>query len=222
MNLTPSGVFNAFPKNASKETFQGCLLHNYFSTDCTIAQSSVVEYCLFEGSVSIGKNSIVSSCHYADDKLVLEIPPNALLHTIPLKLSSGHLGYTTIVFHCEENIKKKAKNADDAKDIWYLNSDLRMSRIAKARNAADIAAMFSQTGNNIAYTLWNAKLFPVLSSAHESLVSAVRIFKHAMESGEFEAVGTSLWVSMADILSMKDVHQMVQMRSGLYDRIAAK
>ncbi|ELU07599.1 hypothetical protein CAPTEDRAFT_117818, partial [Capitella teleta] len=202
LDFFATGVFNSFIPSTDT---RGCMMHNYFAASSQIPASSIVEYCSFEASVVIGDNCIISGCCYepSDPKTVLEIPPDILLHTIPINSDE----FVTIAFNVKENIKKKADNLSDAKNLTYLGSTLE--QISKQRKS-NFADLFS--GGT--FTLWHAKLFPVQSSMHDSLKSTLMMIKQVYTD-------SYSWVSMADILRLKDVRRMVTRRSVLYDKISA-
>ncbi len=79
-----------------------CAMHDPFSvfvTRCrfsvSIGEESVVEYCILEPRVTIGKKCIVSNLHLPAGVCV---PDCSFLHTVPLDEEDGTIHYTTFTF----------------------------------------------------------------------------------------------------------------------------
>lgn len=59
-----------------------------------VGEESVVEYCILEPHVSIGKKCIVSNLHIPSG---LSVPDYSFLHTVPLT-EGGGIHYATFAF----------------------------------------------------------------------------------------------------------------------------
>ncbi|ELT94528.1 hypothetical protein CAPTEDRAFT_177275 [Capitella teleta] len=215
VGFKPNGVFNRFHGNTNH--VGGCLMHNYLQGESTIPNTSIVEFCSFDESVEIGENCIVSNC--SSNKRI-HIPDNTLTHTIPITTATG-ISYVTIIFNINENIKKKAGDVTGASKLTFIHESLTLEKIASSLNLASVQQLFSDDSNAV-FTLWHAKVFPVLASACQSLVASVEMYKTARFSAEFVCPGAECFVSMADILGMKNIRQMLKYRSDLFKKISAK
>ncbi|GFS58884.1 fucose-1-phosphate guanylyltransferase [Nephila pilipes] len=194
---------------------QGTLIHSIVHPLSIIPESSVVEYCDINVAMNIGNNCIISNVQlggFAVQRLSFSIPDNTLLHSVILKE-----GFVTVAFNVFESIKKSYK-IENALEVIFFGKKLKMF-LTNDEN------VFSNECDSV--SLWDAKLFPVCSTAEESLKRTLEIVLCVNECNpsklNFSLKQQGLkWVSMCDILSLKDTEAMVNYQKQTCEKIKHK
>ncbi|GFQ97365.1 fucose-1-phosphate guanylyltransferase [Trichonephila clavata] len=194
---------------------QGTLVHSIVHPLSIIPESSVIEYCDVNVAMNIGNNCIISNIQldgFAVQRLPFNIPDNTLLHTVVLKD-----GFVTIAFNVFESIKKSYKK-ENALETVFFRKKLKVFLTSDEN-------VFSNDCDNV--SLWEAKLFPICSTAEESFKETLEIIVCVNECDSsklnFTLKRQNLkWVSMHDILLLKDTEAMVNYQKQLCEKIKHK
>ncbi|XP_064637710.1 fucose-1-phosphate guanylyltransferase-like [Lineus longissimus] len=203
---------------------EGSILHSVVISSSVIPEISVVEFCHFDIPFKIGENSIISNCEYISnlqgdsnlkcDGKILEIPSNTFIHTVPIKLGSDTF-YITIMCSTGDDLKASTlKNEVD--ELKYFGHDFTKVLDAWGRSVDDI---FPKTET---CSLWRARLFPALPNMSQALVASLSLLSDLADSGpKFQIPSDTVWLSMADMMTMKDVSGMLEYRNLLHGVIKA-
>ncbi|CAL1277663.1 unnamed protein product [Larinioides sclopetarius] len=191
---------------------KGTIINSIVHPLSDVPESSILEYCDINVTIKVGRNCIISNIQvdgFAVQRLPFDIPDNTLLHTAILKD-----GFVTIAFNIHENIKKEHKRKH-ALETVYFGKKMKVFLVHD-----DL--VFDTNCDPV--SLWEAKLFPVCSTAEESLKKTLEfvlcvkecnssILNFTLHRGEIK------WVSMRDVLLQKDTEAMVSYQRQLYEKI---
>jgi len=180
-----------------------------------IGPGSVVEFCHLADRVTVGADSIVSHCYFLPGAAV---PGATFMHTVSVRGSES--GYVTIAFHIKDNLKLSSKIRYAVMRIKYYGATL-------CSLFSDASKAFDDQSPSGAVNLWAAKLFPVLPTREESSWDAcqkVASVLKSIESGEkcvLRTVPDVRYLSMKEILELKDVKNMLQFQLSLRNHIGS-
>lgn len=207
------------PKKAKTDVkFQECtLIHTVFAdrTRLSVGRGSVLEYCTVEGAASIGKNCIVSNLTIPDG---CKIPDNSFLHTIPVR-DGKECAYATFAFDIGDSMKTSRESAE-CMELPYCELTIgeAMTRLGRSSGMQDLWPLSPPS-----YSLWNARLFPVLLSRSASAASAVdslRTLKGLQDKPPI-LEGSPKWLSVCEMLAAKSVASLQQYHKELREVIVS-
>ncbi|KAK2166160.1 hypothetical protein LSH36_41g11007 [Paralvinella palmiformis] len=196
----------------------GCLIHSLLSEQSDIAQAAIVEFCNLPSEANIASNCILSNCSAKRDTIIY-IPSNTFMHTVAIYLpsrkdtESRRVSYATVLFHVDDNIKKKVDHSS-VLSVPYLDTSLGEYASMTSLTERDLFSEDCKT-----YSLWSARLFPVCSSMEKSFQCALDILSAIRDMKPFNLAGYRL-TSMVDIVKYKDVASMLKYRQQLYEEIS--
>ena len=208
-------------EETSKPTpaLQGRIIHSMLH-DGTVASTAVLEYCQFDVPVTVQARSLINSCSYlrgsGDDQRHFKLPPNLFMHSIALQQQQ----FTTVCVSVDDDVKKSVREISALSNLrWFgrpLDTQLR-------RLGWSTESVFP---NSNKMCLWNARLFPTLSSPSQSFESTFRLVntlcgeKHLAGVDEFSGYHR---VSLLEATSkLYDVQSILSYRRELHDRIIAR
>ena len=195
-------------------SLNGCVMHSCITEDSSLSNRCIVEYCHFEVPVNVGKGCLISNCEVLSKnapKNTLEIPDQTFLHTVPIKENEGKVRYITIVYSCQENIKKKY-GKEKVADVNFMGKPL--GKLTKC-----IGIDFERLSfKSDTISLWHMKVFPSFDSMSESFVEALSFVRSLNSETHYDLPGKALY-SMADVMELKDVEEMLVYRNKLQNAI---
>ena len=179
----------------------GCVVHSFIHPRCRSSQRSLIEYCSLGLPVHVGENTILSNVTlltYAEfDQHLLELPANLIMQTIPLRNEQ----FATFAFGFHDNMK--AVHGDLDKMIYFGQTlDTLAKKIHRRRED-----LFTDEANR---SLWTLKIFPVTSNPNESFEKTLQLIL-----GSDLSISGLAFVSMKDILQLRDISLLIQYRSNL-------
>ncbi|KAF8796965.1 Fucose-1-phosphate guanylyltransferase like protein [Argiope bruennichi] len=191
---------------------EGTIVNSIIHPLSVVPESSILEYCDINVAINVGRNCIISNIQidgFAIQRLPFGIPDNTLVHTAILKD-----GFVTIAFNIRENIKKEHKQKH-ALETMFFGKKMKVFLMHD-----DL--VFDADCDPV--SLWDAKLFPVCSSAEESLKKTLEFILCVNECSSSDLNytlhrGKVKWISMRDILMQKDTEAMINYQKQLYEKI---
>ena len=195
-------------------SLNGCIMHSCITENSSVSDRCIVEYCNFEVPVNVGKGCLISNCEVlsgAVPKNTLEIPDQTFLHTVPIKVEEGKVLYVTIAYLCQENIKK-TYDKEKMADINFMGKPL--SKLTKCLGI-DLGKLSFKSDT---ISLWHMQMFPSCDSMSESFVEALSLVRSLASGTSYDLSGKALF-SMADVMEVKDVEEMLVFRNKLLKNI---
>ncbi|PIK38511.1 putative fucose-1-phosphate guanylyltransferase-like [Apostichopus japonicus] len=190
-----------------------CVMNSFLHSDVKISRNVVLEFCHFQGAVSIASNTIVSNCCFSNQSVLeaVEIPADTFLHTVCVR-HQGKRQFVTVFFNVDDNLKKGQPHSSLG-DLIFLGQ-----RLGNALDKSfDIPTTIFDSDEST-FSLWNAKLFQPRSTMDESFAHALSTIKSLRVGGHNSSNLKSLFensLSMKDILKSKDIEGMLEFRRNL-------
>ncbi|XP_054712322.1 LOW QUALITY PROTEIN: fucose-1-phosphate guanylyltransferase-like [Uloborus diversus] len=187
----------------------GTILHSRVHPLSVVPESSVLEYCDLNVAVDVGENCIISNVRlngYPVQKLPFQVPNNTLLHTAAFKD-----GFVTVSFGIN----------DDIKETFSFEKSLEIKLLGKKLSSlVKSSGKLFELGCNDC-SLWNAQLFPLCNSPEESLKKTLELILCIQQGEDFLFLYSSVfehttWLSMNDVLCLKDAEKMIAYQKALY------
>ncbi|XP_030061456.1 fucose-1-phosphate guanylyltransferase [Microcaecilia unicolor] len=206
-----SKTFSIFPAKAENCGERACIIQSILDAGCSIAPGSVVEYSRLGPHVSVGENSIISSSCLA---ATVDLLPNSFVSSLSLNIE-GRVMYTTIVCGVNDNLKNNVKLLSELQHLQFFGiSFLECLNLWGLRVSGHL---FS--GNGASLSLWNARIFPVCCTMDESVALSAKMLR-AVQSKLALKVYDGKYFSIEEMLSYKDVKDMLKFRHQLYEEIS--
>ncbi|XP_053549324.1 fucose-1-phosphate guanylyltransferase [Bombina bombina] len=203
-------VFSIFSDRDRNTNAKACVIHSVLDSKTTILPHSVIEYSSLGPDVSVGEYCIISSSRI---NIQSHIPAKTFVSSLSLMIDR-QLMYATIIFGIDDELKKNVtslselhllqifgKSFLDCLNLWGLNVS---------------QALFS--GDQKSLSLWKARIFPGCSTLQESVKLASEML-NAQLSNSFLKFGHLKMLSIEEMLSYKDVKEMLRFRQHLYEEI---
>lgn len=225
MDFVPN-VFSAFLSDESLKCVErqseskGVILHSVTHSNSNITSCSIVEYCNFTVPVTIQDKCIISNCMISKkhtDNQNICVSQEMFFHTVPVDGTNGKaVGYCTILFHISDNIKQKVAALTT---MQYLGKSLQVFLTCLGISKPNAVGV---SGDN-EIMMWDTKLFPLMPSMSQSFLAAVNIMKAVEKEQVIDdvLVKSTDRLSMADIMSRKNVKNMLNYRKDLYSQIVS-
>ncbi len=193
----------------------GCVMHCMLPKGIIVPESSILEYCDLDGQVTVGANSILSNCVYHGSTRIM-VPENTFMHTIAVK-QDDVIKYVTVLFSVKDNIKQQ-KSHEHAENLMFMQQQLTVAgKLFKIDISKDVFANCCDDTESV-YSLWNAKLFPVLGSMSESFKLAIKMLQCLTTEKGTLNLQQYVLLSMKDILERKDVNTMLKFRESMHGK----
>uniref|UniRef100_T1JC87 GDP-fucose pyrophosphorylase domain-containing protein n=1 Tax=Strigamia maritima TaxID=126957 RepID=T1JC87_STRMM len=190
---------------------------------------AVIEYCDLNAPVSIGESCLLSGC-YVQCVTPVIIPSHTLMHTIAVNSSECKVCFVTVAFGMDDDLKMHYSTFD-ANSMVYFGR--RMGNLLSYLGIKNVLELFDEKDEVCA--LWNAKLFTVYSTPHESFLSTL---SHVLlingvkeldpklcyevqseEVDDDDDYEKQIRLSMADIVKCSHIQTMLEMRQNLHQKI---
>ncbi|XP_076811927.1 fucose-1-phosphate guanylyltransferase-like [Clavelina lepadiformis] len=193
-----------------------CIMSSVMLSGVEIGEGSVLEYCRLRECVSIGSCCVVSNCSFKPNA---KVPPDTFMHTVSVTrsntISLSPVGYVTVAFGIDDDLKFSSKTYEAGKNIKYFGKPLY-------KIFSDSGQAFAGFENKETVNLWKAKLFQIFDTAEESSAMMCEFLESLSQQNEdvhvLQHPDTNL-LSMDDILKVKNVENMLHFRCALEDEI---
>uniref|UniRef100_A0A8C3XD32 Fucose-1-phosphate guanylyltransferase n=1 Tax=Cyanoderma ruficeps TaxID=181631 RepID=A0A8C3XD32_9PASS len=205
-------AFSIFPDTA-KAAGQWSIIQSVLEPGCVIGPGSVLEYCRIGPEVSVGKGSIVSGCCI---NFSVDIPSNCFLSSVSVRVADG-VEYVTMVFGVGDDLKRSVKSLSDLHSLQFFGASLPECLDRWSIEASD--QLFSSEDTCLG--LWTARIFPVCSTLSESVRMSLNMLSSVQHKSAFKLSGFQL-LSVEEMLTYKDVQDMLKFRKQIYDEICLK
>ncbi|NXD10306.1 FPGT guanylyltransferase, partial [Nothocercus nigrocapillus] len=203
-------AFSIFSGKAETLDRSTSIIQSILEPGCLIGPGTVIEYSRIGPQVSVGSNSIISGSHI---NFKVEIPSDCFLSSLSIKMND-EVKYVSMVFSVQDNLKKNVKLLSDVHSLRFFGVSL-----LECLDLWDLQVsnqLFSSDNTNLG--LWTAKIFPVCSTSSESVRMSLKLLNSVQHRLTFKLSGFKL-VSIAEMLSHKDVEDMLKFRKQIYEEI---
>ncbi|XP_067134863.1 fucose-1-phosphate guanylyltransferase-like [Centruroides vittatus] len=214
-------IFSVSAKSGLKSSsFGGTVMHSCIHPNSVVDETTVLEYCDFPLLLKVNEKCIVSGCLAYGEKLnevPVQIPSRSLIHTASVRVD-GTVGYITIAFHFEDDLKSNYpfQNITSIKYFGRFLGHIRPTSFGCEK----YSDLFD--GNTKVYSLWTAKLFQMQLTMEDSLQVTLKMLQNVLnENNTFEVYSNSIfpYLSMEDILKYKNVEKTIEYRNKLWEKI---
>ncbi|XP_010167401.2 fucose-1-phosphate guanylyltransferase, partial [Antrostomus carolinensis] len=209
LNLQPV-AFSIFCGKGETLTQSASIIQSVLEPGCLIGPGSVIEYSRIGPEVSVGENSIISGSHI---NWKVDIPANCFLSSLSIKMNN-QVKYASMVFGVEDDLKKSVKLLSDIHSLQFFGVSLLECLDLWGMKVSD--QLFSSESTRLG--LWTARIFPVCSTLSESVRMSLKMLSSVQHMSAFILNGFKL-LSVEEMLTYKDVEDMLKFRKQLYDKI---
>ncbi|XP_069088542.1 fucose-1-phosphate guanylyltransferase [Pleurodeles waltl] len=208
-----SRTFSIFSVESEHLAKSACIIHSILDSRSSVGCGSVVEYCRLGPEVSVEENCIVSSSCIIMKTI---IPPKSFVYSLSLNIDE-QLMYSTIACGLEDDFKKNVKSLSEVHSLQYCGIILLHCLDLWGLKASEQLFSDSSTG----LSLWNARIFPVCLSLEESALLSVSML-NAVHNHSRCNISDRKLLSIAEMLSFKDVEDMLLFRHRLCEEIGIR
>lgn len=187
-----------------------CVMYSVLDPTSSVGARSVVEYSRLGARTSVGSGSIVSSCWLSDG---LSVPDGVFMHSLAVN-SEQRVGFVTVAFGINDNLKRGVKAPRDAGELQLFDSSL-VERLSHWGLDSE-SLCFSDVSR---CSLWTARLFPVCPDPRSSFSSSLRMLHAALSGSPLTLDKDTKLMSMEEALRCKNLEEMLKFREGLYSDI---
>ncbi|XP_035420372.1 fucose-1-phosphate guanylyltransferase isoform X2 [Cygnus atratus] len=205
-----SEAFSIFSDKAETLDRSASVIQSILEPGCFIGPGSVIEYSRIGPEVLVGKNCIISGSYV---NLRVDIPSNCFLCSLSIKIDD-QVKYASMVFSVEDDLKKSVKLLSDIYSLQFFGVSLLECLDLWGVQVSN--QLFSS--DNTQFGLWTARIFPVCSSLSESVRMSLNMLNSVQHKSAFKLHGFKL-LSVEEMLSYKDVEDMLKFRNQIYDEI---
>ncbi|KAM4722354.1 fucose-1-phosphate guanylyltransferase [Rhinophrynus dorsalis] len=205
-----SKVFSVIADQDKKINDTACVIHSVLDPKTAVSPHSVIEYSRLGPDVSVGKYCIISSSCI---NIRSDIPDKSFVSSLSLMID-GQLMYATILFGIDDNLKKNVSLLSELHSLQIFGKSF-----LECLNLWGITVsekLFS--GDQKALSLWNARIFPGCSTLQESVKLSLEML-NAVHNKSSVKLGSIRMLSIDEMLSYKDVKDMLNFRQQLYKEI---
>ncbi|XP_056388708.1 fucose-1-phosphate guanylyltransferase isoform X2 [Hyla sarda] len=205
-----SKVFSVVPDQDEYFSQKACAIQSLLDAKCKVSPHTVIEYSKLGPDVSVGGSCVISGSYIS---IRCVIPDKSFLSSLSLMID-GRVMYATILFGIEDNLKKSVSSLSELNSLQIFGTSLVQCLELWGIRAS--VELFS--GDSKALSLWNARIFPCFASLQESVWASVEMLK-AMNSESAVSLGDARGVSIEEMLSHKNINEMLRFRQSLYEEI---
>nr|XP_055023690.1 fucose-1-phosphate guanylyltransferase [Misgurnus anguillicaudatus] len=206
-----SSAFSTCSTSESLEKTRPCVMHSFLHPSVTVSPGSVVEYSRLDDEVKVGTRCIISSCWISSG---LSVPSDTFLHSLCVNLN-GKMGFVTLVFGVEDDLKKNVASPADMKALNLFKVSLE--DCVGLWGLSPEKVRFS--GDRSACSLWNACIYPVCSDLKDSLMMSLEMVNALDGGSEFTLPNNITLTSLQESLQNKNLEEMMKFRKVLYEDI---
>lgn len=184
-------------------------IHSTIQNTSGIQHNVVIEYTSLNFANDIGANSIISNCTFPSG---VRIPAMSFIYTAIIR-DKGATLYVTVAFGIEDNLKKCCSKRSETNSLSYAG--LPFGDVLEKLNIYQDP----WSEDCVQLNLWNAKIFPAFFGPEDSLRYAAETLSSCRNNSKYtcrlKRAIYSCSYSMADILRMKDLKKILEMRNNL-------
>ncbi|XP_010135521.1 PREDICTED: fucose-1-phosphate guanylyltransferase, partial [Buceros rhinoceros silvestris] len=203
-----SGAFS--PSSGTAPGQSASVIQSVLELGCSIRPGAVVEYSRIGPAVSVGRSSIVSGSHVKGEA---DIPPECFLSSLSVKMG-GRVQYVSMVFSVGDDLKRTVKSLSEVGSLRFFGVSLPECLGLWGISVSE--QLFSSQNRHLG--LWTARIFPVCSVLSESVRTSLQMLNSVQHRSAFKLSGFKL-LSVEEMLSCKDVEDMLAFRKQIYDEI---
>ena len=210
-----------------------CLINSLISPlNTKLSSACILEYCSFYLNSSNIKLNINDNCYLNNcsleakelgiDEMILDVPANMCLHTIPIRIDE-QIKHVTVFFSKSDNLKAVYPSLDK---INFLNRAIFVDyKNDNYEHFEKILISMSKPGDPNKFAFWNLRLFKVEDTMSKSFVNAVKFInlysqcKTLAQALEFfqqvlneKLVNNCQFLSLFDLLYYCDNESMILYR----------
>jgi hypothetical protein len=233
-------IKNSFHSNDNSkinENLNCCLINSLVSSsNIELSQTCILEYCYFNMDNSNMKLRIENNCYLnncylnsndlteIDDKIIMEIPSNICLHTIPVRIDQK-IKYITIFFSKNDSLKAVYSSFNRLK-LLNRNILIDFKDDVDSTKFEEFFISISKQSDSNQYTFWNLRLFKVEDTMSKSFINAVKFinlyskckthdeaFKFFEDILNNKLINNSIFLSLFDSLTYCDCENMILFRN---------
>ncbi|NWZ56039.1 FPGT guanylyltransferase, partial [Haliaeetus albicilla] len=186
------------------------IIQSILEPGCFVGPGSVIEYSRIGPEVSVGKSSIISGSYI---NLKVDIPSNCFLSSLSVKINN-QVKYVSMVFSVEDDLKKSVKSLSDIHSLHFFGVSLLECLDLWGIEVSH--QLFSNESTRLG--LWTARIFPACSTLSESVRLSLQMLNSVQHMSAFKLNGFKL-LSVEEMLTYKDVEDMLKFRKQIYDEI---
>ncbi|XP_055346636.1 fucose-1-phosphate guanylyltransferase-like isoform X2 [Paramacrobiotus metropolitanus] len=202
LGTMPEYLHNVLSDKMFRECFdiRNTCMKSSISSDCDISPKAVLEYCNFSAPVKVNDNCFLSGC-CAKIGDPVEIPEGTFMHTVVIS-KDGRRCYATIFCGIGDDIKREV-DAKNVVDLMLFNKPLSSY------------GAFRSMRHEPKLSLWTLKLFKICSTPDLSFYKSLEQINSLRNGMEVGLERDESMISMSDVLALKDVQGMLELRSFL-------
>ncbi|CAH2316122.1 fucose-1-phosphate guanylyltransferase [Pelobates cultripes] len=209
-----STVFSIFPGQFEKKgNEKACVIQSVLDTKTCVSPCSVVEYSRLGPEVTVGKHCIISNTSVS---CRIDIPDKTFISSLGL-MTDGQAIYATIVFGIEDNLKKSVTSLSELSSLRIFGKGLKECLDYWGIMITD--HLFSGDQRNL--SLWNARIFPGFPTLQKSVDVSMQML-NSLQTKSLVQLGDTKLLSIEEIMSHKDVKDMLSIRQTIYSEIVAQ
>ncbi|XP_033936832.1 fucose-1-phosphate guanylyltransferase [Pseudochaenichthys georgianus] len=209
MLRTELGLLSSAFSVEVKENSGCCVMHSVLDPSVSVGAGSVVEYSRLGAGASVGVRSIVSSCWIPAG---LSVPDSVFMHSLCVN-HKQKTRFVTVVFGINDDLKRSVEAPAFMEDLNLFGVSVVES--LSRWGLENEALRFSGDASNC--SLWGACLFPVCSDQQSSFSLTLEMLQAALSGSTFTLPRDTQLMSMQEALQCKDLQQMLEFRTGLYE-----
>uniref|UniRef100_A0A8C5R625 Fucose-1-phosphate guanylyltransferase n=1 Tax=Leptobrachium leishanense TaxID=445787 RepID=A0A8C5R625_9ANUR len=203
-------VFSIFPGQVEECSESMCVIQSVLDPKTFVSPCSVIEYSKLGPEVAVGKHCIVSNTTI---NCRTDIPVKTFFSSLSLTID-GQVTYATILFGVDDNLKKSVSSLQDLGSLQIFGKNLMECLDDWGVEISD--QLFS--GDQRVRSLWTARIFPGYSSLQKSVEVSSKMLDCLQKKSRFHFDGARMY-SVEEIMSRKDVKDMLNFRHMLYNEI---
>lgn len=201
------------PKSLESLKPNNVIFHSSIKNLVGLTENVVIEYTSLNFANDIGMESIISNNIFPSG---VRVPAKSFLHTVVIRDEDYPL-YVTVAFGVEDNLKKCCNSRSDTKSLKYaglpFNEALDKLNLLQDPWSEDCVLL----------NLWHAKLFPAFYDPEDAVQNGAKMLEACRTSKRYKITSKkavySCNYSMADVLRLKDLEKILEMRSELRKEI---
>ncbi|XP_054021010.1 fucose-1-phosphate guanylyltransferase [Dryobates pubescens] len=186
------------------------VIQSVLEPGCVVGPGSVIEYSRIGPEVSVGKGCIISGSHI---DVKVDVPSKCFLSSLSVRVN-GQVRYVSMAFGVEDDLKRRVKALSDIHSLQFFGVSLLECLDLWGVKVSH--QLFS--GDSTQLGLWAVRIFPVCSTLSESVRMALKMLSSVQHRSAFD-LGSCKLLSVEEMLSYKDVEDMLKFRKQIYDEI---
>ncbi|XP_061153097.1 fucose-1-phosphate guanylyltransferase isoform X1 [Syngnathus typhle] len=205
-----SSAFSVGPDPKTDAT--SCVMHSVLKPNCSLGAGSVVEYSRLGEGVSVGRDSVLSSCWVNPGS---SVPDGVFMHSLCVTQQNRSV-FVTVAFGIDDNLKRCVKASASLDSLTLFGVTLEACVTFWGLDCHDLK--FSGDVSS----LWTACLFPVCEDQERSFSVSLSMLQAVLDRCPFNLPKDLKLISMHEALQCKNLKEMLNFRKGLYHDITQR